>query len=228
MKPTHILLVEDDPVLNEQLTNLLSKNGYKVANSFDGEKGLAMAMSEQYQLMILDVMLPKLDGFALLNLLRKNSQMPVIVLSAKGAEEERIAGLSCGADDYLAKPFNSTELLLRIEALLRRSQPEQDNTRNNRLVLDGLIMETANQQIYVNDTELVLTTIQFGLLRELLANRGEVLSKAYLSQRVLNRAHGAHDRSIDMHLSRVRRKLKETGWQGDRLQTVHGKGYRIL
>lgn len=227
MKPAKILLVEDDRILNQQLTGLLMNAGHDVAQSFDGEHGLSLAISQQYQLMVLDVMLPKLDGFELLGILRKSSQMPVIMLTAKGAEEERITGLSRGADDYLAKPFNTTELMLRIEAVLRRVQPEQESDHDS-INFDGLCMDVKKKQISVQGHEVVLTATQFGLLKELLLHRGEVLSKAYLSQRVLNRAHGTYDRSIDMHLSRVRRKLNEASWQGDRLQTAHGRGYRII
>lgn len=228
MSTTKILIVEDDLVLNNQLATLLRAANYEVDQSFDGDHGLSYAAKEQHQLILLDVMLPKRDGFSLLGMLRKTSQVPVIIVTAKGAEEERIKGLVQGADDYLAKPFNSTELLLRIEALLRRSQPEKHANSCKEINVDGLCINAHKKSIEVAGRELVMTPIQFNLLWELLLHRGEVLSKAYLSQRVLNKALGAYDRSLDMHLSRIRRKLNEASWQGERLQTAHGKGYCIL
>lgn len=219
-----ILIVEDDPELNQQMQDMLRSAGYRVSACMDGESALQEVAKQSFQLILLDLMLPQLDGISVLRLLRKTSQTPVIVVTAKGAEEERITGLRHGADDYISKPFNPVELLLRIEALLRRSQPTI-STAVNALAIDQLHMRLADQQASVEERVLELTTIQFKLLWELAVHRGEVLSKAYLSQEVLNRALGAYDRSLDMHLSRVRRKLTEAGWRGERLQTVRGKGY---
>lgn len=203
---------------------MLLNHGYKVDQCLDGEAGLSLAAKNQHQLILLDVMLPKRDGFSLLNILRKSCQTPVMILSAKGAEEERIKGFNYGADDYLAKPFNSTELLLRIEALLRRSQNDFPQEAQQ-LSLDGLCVDRLKSIASANEQVLELTPIQFKLLWVLLQNSGNVLSKAFLYQVVLNKTYGAHDRSLDMHLSRVRRKLMEAEWPGQRLQTVHGKGY---
>ncbi len=223
-----ILLIEDDKILNQQLTDLLISKNYNVEQCFDGEEGLLRAASQQHQLILLDVMLPKRDGFSLLKVLRKSCQTPVIMVTAKGAEQERILGFSHGADDYVAKPFNTTELLLRIEALLRRSQHKSSNDFTGEITLDGLSINYKTQQVRVEGQCLDFTPIQLKLLWELLVNKGEVLSKAYLYQRVLNRNIGAYDRSLDMHLSRVRRKLNEANWQGERLQTSHGKGYCLI
>jgi len=225
MKPVKILIVEDDKTLNDQLANLLKKAGYSVEQMFDGEQGLSAAIKQEHQLILLDVMLPKLDGFSFLSILRKTSQTPVIVLTAKGAEEERIKGFTQGADDYLAKPFNTTELLLRIEALLRRTHQPSDVTNDKQLQIEGLLLDGLEKSAKVHNISVNLTTIQFNLLWELVLHHNQVLSKAYLSQRVLNKILGAYDRSLDMHLSRIRRKLNDANWQGERLQTVHGKGY---
>lgn len=198
--------------------------GYETESCFDGDSALLLAAKQQHQLMLLDVMLPVRDGFSVLSMLRKTSQMPVIMVTAKGAEEERITGFRQGADDYIAKPFNSTELLLRVEALLRRSHSEK-LTRNDRLEIDELALDKKLQQADVAGEPVELTATQFSVLWQLALHRGEVLSKAFLSQQVLNRALGAYDRGLDMHLSRIRRKLNQSGWQGDRLQTVYGEGY---
>ncbi|WP_445354237.1 response regulator transcription factor [Microbulbifer sp. EKSA008] len=220
----NILIVEDDRGLNDQLSEMIQDAGYQVNTCFDGHTALLKATKHQPQLILLDLMLPEMDGISLLKILRKTSQVPVIILTAKGAEEERITGLRHGADDYVAKPFNQTELLLRIEALLRRSQPAQTENVDH-AEIDNLLLDLNTQQVFAGDSPIEFTAIQFKLLWELAIHRGEVLSKAYLSQQVLNRTLGAYDRSLDMHLSRVRRKLTCVGWRGDRLQTVHGKGY---
>ncbi|AWB68945.1 DNA-binding response regulator [Saccharobesus litoralis] len=235
-----ILIVEDDQQLNQQLSELISAAGYQVDRCFDGEQGLVSAAKQTYDLVLLDVMLPKRDGLSVLSILRKTSQIPVIMLTAKGAEEERIAGLSQGADDYVAKPFSRTELILRIEAILRRSylaqsaspgqssNPLNSSVTPHLLAVDELQINRELQTITVGEQALELTHIQYRLLTELVQHKGEVLSKAYLYQRVLRKTLGAHDRSLDMHLSRVRRKLSAAGWRGERLETVHGKGYCLV
>ena len=225
MKNTKILLIEDDNTLNNYITDLLTKSGYIVEQCFDGVVGLKLAQTQQHQLILLDKMLPKLDGVSLLKTLRETSQQFVIMISAKGAEEERILGLTHGADDYIAKPFNSQELLLRIEGLLRRSQLQINTQSHDEICVDGLTLNAGKQSIKVNDKDIEFTTIQFKLLWELISKRNKTVSKADLYQAVLNKKLGVYDRSIDMHLSRVRRKLNEANWLGDRLQTVHGKGY---
>ena len=150
------------------------------------------------------------------------------MVTAKDAEQERIQGFSQGADDYVSKPFSTAELLLRIEAILRRSHHKVAESSKEELTVDGLTINIKNQLVFVEDKVLEFTPIQFKLLWELLLNRGEVLSKAYLYQKVLNKNIGAYDRSLDMHLSRVRRKLNEGNWHGERLQTSHGKGYCLV
>ncbi len=225
MASASILVVEDDLALNHQISDLLQGQGYQVDQSFDGEHGLNAAITGLYDLILLDVMLPKRDGFSLLGMLRKTQATPVIMVTARGAEEERIRGFQQGTDDYLSKPFNTKELLLRIEALLRRSNPQAIQTEVNQIDLDGLRLNQPQQEALMNQQLIDLTPIQFALLWALLNHQGEVLNKPFLYQTVLKKSYGAHDRSLDMHLSRVRRKLDQAGWQGSRLQTVHGKGY---
>lgn len=221
-----ILIIEDDNVLNHQLSQLAESAGYLVESCSDGNSGLVAASSNGFDLVLLDLMLPERDGITMLSMLRKSSQVPVIIVSAKGAEQERITGLRRGADDYIAKPFNPTELLLRIEALLRRSQPERMQPAGT-VALDDLKLDLRQHRAQIGTTHLDLTHIQFKLLWELALHHGEILSKAYLSQKVLNKTLGAFDRGLDMHLSRIRRKLNQTGWSGERLQTVRGNGYLL-
>lgn len=228
MDNVKILIIEDDRELNHQLSELLEQNGYAVARSYDGETGLVMASSERYQLILLDIMLPQRDGLTLLKMLRKTCQTPVIMVTAKGAEQERIEGFSQGADDYVAKPFNTTELILRIEALLRRSVPNSSIERIKELNIDNLTLDMSSKNVSVAEQVLDFTPIEFKLLWELFLHRGQVLSKAYLYQRVLNRSLGEYDRSLDMHLSRVRKKLNAADGPGSRLKTSHGKGYSFV
>jgi two-component system response regulator PfeR len=226
MSDFNILLIEDDEILNQQLAGLLISKGYQVEQCYDGESGLLKASSGKHHLILLDVMLPKRDGFSLLKVLRKSCQTPVIMVTAKGAEQEKIQGFSQGADDYVSKPFSTAELLLRIGAILRRShQKINEPITDQEINLDGLTLNYKNHTIVIHDIPLDFTPIQLKLLWELLLHKGEVLSKAYLYQKVLNKNIGAYDRSLDMHLSRVRKKLNQANWQGERLQTSHGKGY---
>jgi two-component system response regulator PfeR len=226
--PASILVIEDDHVLNQQICQLLDRQGFVTHSQYDGETGLTEATRGSYDLILLDALLPNRDGYSLLNILRKTSQIPVMMVTAKGAEEERIRGLQSGADDYLSKPFNKTELLLRVEALLRRTHHAAQATAqtvSQRLELDGLKLDKLLKEARVFNQKIELTQIQFSLLWILLSNQKEILSKPYLYQNALNKSYGVHDRSLDMHLSRIRRKLDEAAWQGERLQTVHGKGY---
>ncbi|MCG8517535.1 MAG: response regulator transcription factor [Pseudomonadales bacterium] len=224
--PVRILVVEDDRSLNQQLSDLLQCQGYRVESCQDGEQGLALALAGGFDLVLLDVLLPGLDGFAVLDRLRQSHQTPVIMLTACGAEEERILGFSRGADDYLPKPFSFTELSLRIEALLRRVRGQiSAPTDPDRLDSDGLMLDRPTQVVEYRQQAVTVTPIQFRLLWVLLRNRGEALSKPFLYQSVLEREFSRYDRSLDMHLSRVRRKLVAAGMAAERLQTVHGKGY---
>lgn len=222
-----VLVVEDDPLLSQQLVELLRGNGYDPHPAFEGETGLSSALNGTYDLILLDVMLPGLDGYSVLRQLRRARQTPVVMLTACDAEEERIRGFTSGADDYLAKPFSFTELVLRIEALLRRVSGQSQQAGAEALHAPPLSLLRRTQIARVGDVELDLTPIQFSLLWLLVSFRGEILSKPFLYQSLLQREYSRYDRSIDMHLSRVRRKLVSAGLDASRLQTLHGRGYRF-
>lgn len=224
--PARILIIEDDRPLSNQLADLLTRHGHHTAQCYDGQQGLMQAIRNQFDLVLLDVLLPGLDGFSALLRLRRRSQVPVIIMSACHAEEERIKGLQQGADDYLPKPFNVTELLLRIDALLRRCQtrPPQASAQ---LAYGALRLDRRLQLAQYGGTPLALTCLQFRLLWTLTENRGAVLSKPFLYQRVMEKEFSRYDRGLDMHLSRVRRKLTQAGMPADALLTIYGKGYRF-
>lgn len=225
--PSRILVIEDDLTLSAQLCSLLKTQGYLTQASHCGEVGLRMALDDRADLVLLDVKLPDLNGFTLLRRLREHRQLPVIMLTACGAEEERIRGLRHGADDYLAKPFNLLELQLRIDAVLRRTRSPESQRLQQQWVLtvDGLTLDRREGRASYGEQCLGLTPIQFKLLWHLLAQRGETLTKPYLYRSVLEREFSRYDRSLDMHISRIRRRLVEMGMTADRLQTLHGRGY---
>jgi len=220
-----ILIIEDDFALNQQVSELLQSKGYATEQSFDGQSGLLEAISRRYDLVLLDVLLPKLDGFSVLGRLRKQSQTPVMMLTACGAEEERIQGYSKGADDYLPKPFNITELLLRVEAVLRRTRGESGSAPQSELLVGSLLLNRSDQSVKVEQQAVVMTPIEFRLLWTLIEHKGEVLTKPYLYQLVLEKEFSRYDRSLDMHMSRIRKKLEQAGLDNSLLMTVHGKGY---
>ena len=226
MDATKILIIEDDITLNKQIAALLKDRGFDVHQCHDGNQGLVTALRERFDLILLDVLLPNLNGFSLLSQLRKRKQTPVIMVTACGAEQERIKGYSNGADDYMPKPFSFVEMMLRIEALLRRSLNVKSNevTRNS-IVVDEIILDRRNLKANFAGKALDLTSTQFKLLWVLLENQNEVLSKPLLYQTVLERSFSRYDRSLDMHMSRVRKKLIEAGMSPTRLATQHGKGY---
>lgn len=225
-----ILIIEDDRTLAAQLGELLRGQGYATSTSHLGEAGLDIALNERPDLLLLDVMLPDVNGFSVLRRLREQQQTPVIMLTACGAEEERIRGLRHGADDYLPKPFNITELQLRIDAVLRRSRAHDAPraAQPQTLEVDELHLDRHAQQALVGDCDLALTPLQFRLLWLLVMHRGESLSKPYLYRMVLEREYSQYDRSLDMHVSRIRRRLADAGLGADRLLTAHGRGYTFV
>lgn len=229
LPPARILIIEDDLALNEQVTALLTKHHYHVHQCTDGEQGLSAALSLNFDLILLDARLPKLDGFSLLTSLRKHKKTPVIMVTACGAEEERIQGFRQGADDYLAKPFNITELLFRIEAILRRTLVDPTeavkSTSQQHLEVDMLQLNKHDMTLSYAQQAIKVTAIQFKLLWALVTHQDEVLSKPFLYPLVLDREFSLYDRSLDMHLSRIRKKLIAAGMSANRIETAHGRGY---
>lgn len=226
-----VLLVEDDATLNEQLTALLKAKGYIVEHPRCGNQALQLLKKHRYDLVLLDVDLPNVDGFSLLNFIRNHSETAVILLTAYAAEEFRIRGFKSGADDYISKPFNFTELLLRVEAVLRRTNSQPAPVSGYSLSYLELHLNRFEQTVSVSTASLTnlikLTSTQFKLLWTLVQNHGALQSKPYLYQSVLEREYSPYDRSVDMHLSRLRKKLIDVGMPAIRIQTVHGKGYLL-
>ncbi|RBO83518.1 response regulator transcription factor [Marinomonas aquiplantarum] len=225
MSTSKILIIEDDVFLGQRISQLLESKGFQTKLCQDGEQGLLEAIKHSFDLVLLDVMLPSLNGLNVLTLLRKERQTPVMMLTALGAEEDRIKGLSIGADDYLSKPFNFTEMWLRVDALLRRTLQSKEAKSTLNLVDNLLTLSRIGQSVHFDQQIIDLSPIQFRLLWLLVENQNITLSKAFLSQMALGKAHNQYDRSLDMHISRIRKKLVAAGMPSEQLSTVHGQGY---
>ena len=201
-----ILIIDDDAELGELLSEYLSHERLSLEFAYDGNTGLKRALSGNYALIILDVMLPGLNGFEVLRQLRSHSQIPVLMLTARGDDVDRIVGLEIGADDYLPKPFNPRELVARVHAILRRSQAIPESSPGTDSVLVGDVELDPRARVVRRSGEMIeLTTAEFDLLRVLLQSAGQVVPREQLFQDVLGRDFAVFDRSIDNHVSSLRR-----------------------
>jgi DNA-binding response OmpR family regulator len=218
-----ILLIDDDSELGGMLTEYLRRQGLSLDLALSGDKGLEQFQKATYTLVLLDVMLPGRDGFEVLKELRKTSQVDVIMLTARGEDVDRIVGLEMGADDYLPKPFNPRELLARIRAVLRRKEKRVSETR---LQASGITLDTAERSASCHGHGIDLTTVEFALLKILLESAGQVVSRESLVRSVLGRGFQPFDRSLDMHISRLRKKLEAAGTY-DCIKTVRSIGYQL-
>ena len=221
---TRILIVDDDSELTGLLEELLQPEGYVVETLGTGQGAAERAVTGGYGLVILDVMLPELNGFEILKLIRKTSSVPVILLTARGDDVDRIVGLEIGADDYLPKPFNPRELLARMRAVLRRSHGRSEGDTAT-LAVDDVVLDPGARSVWRDGAAVELTTVEFDILKVLLASAGQVIAREELSERVLGRAFDPLDRSVDMHISKLRRKLGERSAGEERIKTVRGVGY---
>lgn len=221
-----ILLVDDDAALTGMLTEFLGVEGFETSAAFNGADGVRAARERQVDAVILDVMMPDLSGLDVLRQIRSFSSVPVIMLTAKGAEDDRVAGLDVGADDYIAKPYYARELLARLKAVLRR-QPLTQMPGPERLTAGGLLLIPAKREVTYEGAALELTTSEFELLESLLRAGDMVATKDELSVQVLGRKRQPYDRSIDVHVSNLRRKLDGCSQKTVRIETVRGIGYRL-
>ncbi|MBV6289420.1 response regulator transcription factor [Pseudomonas aegrilactucae] len=222
---SNILAIEDDPVLGAHLHEQLVRNGFRVTWCRDGGEGLQLASQRGFDVVLMDILLPGMSGLEALAQLRRTSSVPVILISALGAEADRITGFEHGADDYLPKPFSMLELRVRIEAILRRvalerRHPPRVSMLGGQLHFDERACDVSHARQWAG-----LTPSEYRLLDTLYRNEEEVLSKAFLYQHVLQRGYARHDRSLDMHVSQIRRKLKAVGYLERQVRTVWGKGY---
>jgi two-component system response regulator CpxR len=225
-----ILLIDDDEKLSRLLRDYLEPFGYQVDTAFDGRKGLAMALENTYAAVILDVMLPGLNGFDLLRELRRESQVPVLMLTALGDEPDRIAGLEIGADDYLPKTFSTRELLARLRAVIRRSMvtaKQRPGDQEAPVSVGGLYIDPGTHVATLDGQALTLTPIEWDILIALARSAGRVKSREQLLLEVAERDFESFDRSIDVHISVLRKKLGDDSKSPRFIETVRGTGYRM-
>ncbi len=222
---SRVLLVDDDALLTELLTEYLTAEGLEAFSVPDGEAGVQEILSGQYDVVVLDSMMPKMNGLDVLKTVRGQSGIPIIMLTAKGDDIDRIIGLEMGADDYVPKPCQPRELLARINAILRRAQgsAEQNNTPSN-ISVSNVTLYPAKRQATIGDEPLELTSTEFNLLEVLMRHAGQVVSKETLSIEALDRKLAKFDRSIDVHISSIRHKLGDASL----IQTVRGLGYLFV
>ncbi|MEJ7624329.1 MAG: response regulator [Pyrinomonadaceae bacterium] len=220
-----VLIIDDDEELCELVSEYLTVEGFEISCINDGEAGLQHALTGDYDMAILDVMLPKMNGFDVLRKLRETSRLPVIMLTARGDDMERIVGLEIGADDYLPKPFNPRELAARLRAILRRAGQGETDEGNEKLDVDGVQLSPSSRVAMRDGEDLNLTSVEFGLLHELLRHAGHIIKKEDLSEAVLERRLSPYDRSLDMHISNLRKKLGTRVDGTDRIKTIRSVGY---
>jgi DNA-binding response OmpR family regulator len=220
-----VLIIDDDEELCDLVSEYLTVEGFQTKCVHDGETGLKQAGSGEYDLAILDVMLPKMNGFDVLRNLREKSDVPVLMLTARGDDMERIVGLEIGADDYLPKPFNPRELVARLRAILRRVSPDGDEEAPEKIQVGDIEISSASRSAKLNGVEVGLTSVEFDLLLALVRDAGKIVKKEDLSEKVLERSLSPYDRSLDMHISNLRKKLGLRPDGSERIKTVRSVGY---
>lgn len=219
--PLSLLLVDDDKELCAMMKEFFAEAGHRLDCEHDGRRGLAAAASGTYNLAVLDVMLPVFDGFTVLQHLRRRSDLPVIILTARVQHRDRILGLNAGADDYLLKPFDPDELLARIRAVLRRTETAGWKASTD-VTIGDIRINAVTREVWIADSPAELTSMEFGLLEMLIRSAGRVISRDEITLALLERTAAPYDRILDVHISHLRKKLK-----GSRslIRTIRGVGY---
>jgi two-component system response regulator CpxR len=216
-----ILVIDDDSELCTLLQEYLTREGFAVDVENEGRRGLERALKGEHDLVVLDVMLPGMDGFEILRRLRQESRVPVIMLTARGEDVDRIIGLELGADDYMQKPFNPRELSARIRAILRRMEARPAGSR---VEVNGVVLDPGTREVWCDGRPVQTTTLEFDILEILMRSAGRVVSRDMLMEAMYNRKATPFDRSIDMHVSHLRKKLEDGRTL---IKTIRGVGYQF-
>jgi two-component system response regulator CpxR len=226
----HLLLIDDDSELCTMLAEYLAAEDFTVDMAHDGATGLKLARQQGYDVIILDVMLPGMNGFDVLRELRQQQQTPVLMLTARGDDIDSVVGLELGADDYLPKPCNPRVLVARLRAILRRHHPvdTEHADLSEPLTIGDLVIEPGARRVRLAGTPLTLTSTEYNILELLVRQAGHVVSKETLSEQALGRPMTRYDRSIDMHVSSLRKKLGRLAADQSPIQTVRGQGYQYV
>jgi DNA-binding response OmpR family regulator len=228
--PEKILVVEDELTLNETLVYNLRKQGYEVESAMDGHDALSKARTAKPDLIVLDLMLPGIDGLEITRILRKESKVPILILTAQGEEIDRVLGLELGADDYMPKPFSMRELIARVKALLRRIQLDSENIQNGTsqtISHDNLVINDLKHEVILNDSPLKLKPKEYDLLLYLVNNKGQVLTRNSILENVWGWDFDGGTRTVDVHIRWLRGKIEVDSANPKRIITVHGVGYRF-
>ena len=224
---THILIVDDDLELTNLITRFLENHDYRVS-SFDRPKSALSALNKKhtFELIILDITLPEMDGFQVLRAIRKESTIPIIMLTARGEVSDRIVGLELGADDYMPKPFEPEELIARIQSIMRRTKAPE--TMVDKLKFEHLTIDKLKQEVVLNEAPVSLSTTEFEALLLFAENCGQILDRDFLVEHLRGISWQSYDRSIDVLVSRLRNKLSELDPDTENIKTIHGVGYKFI
>lgn len=228
MPQLRILLADDERELRDMLAKYLAAEGFEVIEAIDGAAALDLARREDPDLVLLDVAMPEMDGFEVLRALRTSSAVPVIMLTARAEEIDRVVGLTVGADDYVTKPFSPRELVARIKAVLRRGRAGTEDDDDRPLRFDGLTVDVARREVLVDDEPIELTTLEFDLLYALASAPGRVMTREYLMERVWGWDFIGVDRVVDVHISNLRKALRDDPARQRYIATVRGVGYKFI
>ena len=227
-REARVLLVDDDRELCQMLSEYLDAEHFDVKSVHDGGDALAELQANHFEIVILDVMLPSVGGFDVLRTLGASYETPILMLTARGDDVDRIVGLELGADDYLSKPFNPRELVARIRAILRRANSRTGGGRvPDELTVGPIILHTGTRQVRVADRPVALTGAEFRVLELLMRSAGQVISRDSMTEQALGRKLAAYDRSIDTHISNLRRKLELEAGKNPEIKNVRGSGYTL-
>jgi two-component system alkaline phosphatase synthesis response regulator PhoP len=230
MTMDRILVVDDDRDIVRLVRSYLEKAGYQILTAYDGETALQVLKREKPQLLILDLMLPDRDGWDVARLVRADANLastPIIMLTARVEDNDKIVGLEIGADDYITKPFNPREVVARVRALLRRSQLQKESLVAQRLQVGQLVLDTGKREFTCFGAGVNLTPSEFELLKVLMENPGFVITRDELADKALGYGSESAGRTLDSHIKNLRRKIDQQDDQGSLIQTVHGIGYRL-
>lgn len=227
MRAVKLLVVDDEETMVRSLSTLLAQEGYDVASAMDGPQALEAARTERPDLILLDVMLPGMDGMEVCRQIRAWSTVPIIMLTAKTAEVDKVVGLEVGADDYVTKPFSPRELVARVKAHLRRAQMHAQEAAAEQLAAGDVIMNVGGRRVSVGGKEVALSPKEFDLLKVLMSHPGRVLGRDFLLNSVWGEDFFGDTRTLDVHIRWLREKIEENPSEPARIQTVHGVGYRF-
>jgi DNA-binding response OmpR family regulator len=228
-----ILVVEDEPALRDTLAYNLSRQGYQVETAGDGKIAISLAREKSPDLIVLDIMLPVLDGFEVCRILRKETNIPILMLTARDDEIDRVIGLELGADDYLTKPFSMREFLARVKAQLRRVRMDREDVESDiefpkeMILINNLMIDLSRREVLLNDTPVWLKPKEFDLLLFLARHRGQVLSRSIILERVWGWEFSGGSRTVDVHVRWLREKFEPDSANPTRIITVRGIGYRF-